>query len=134
MADQFGSMAALQNLGLLVPEGNSHFKVERNFLITLMAKKVATIKFDEAWYLSKYLDVKDAVKRGIVPSGREHYVTHGYYEHRMPAAIHVNEKWYLESYPDVAEAIRGRIYKTAQGHFDLAGFREGRLPYANFQF
>jgi len=133
MADPFGSMASLQTLGLLVPEGNTHFRVERNFLIALMAKKLATIKFDEAWYLSKYPDVKDAVKRGIIPSGREHYVAHGFYEHRMPTAIHVNEKWYLETYADVAEAIRAGIYKTAQGHFDLAGFREGRLPFANFR-
>jgi len=46
MADPFASMASLQTLGLLVPEGNTHFRVERNFLIALMAKKLATIKFD----------------------------------------------------------------------------------------
>jgi hypothetical protein len=134
MADPIGSMASLKNQGLLVPENNTHFRVDRNFFISIMAKRLATIKFDEAWYLSKYPDVKEAVKRGLVPSGREHYVSHGYYEHRMPTAIHVNEKWYLESYPDVAEAIRAGIYKSAQAHFDQAGFREGRLPFANFQF
>ena len=133
MADPFGSMATLKNQGLLIPDNNTHFRVERNFLIAVMAKRLATIKFDEAWYLSKYPDVKDAVKRGVVPSGREHYVLFGFYEHRMPTSIHVNEKWYLESYPDVAEAIRAGIYKTGQAHFELAGYREGRLPYANFQ-
>ena len=74
-----------------------------------------------------------SVKRGVVPSGREHYVLSGYYEHRMPCSILVNEKWYLEAYPDVAEAMKGGIYKSGQAHFDLAGFREGRMPYANFQ-
>jgi hypothetical protein len=94
---------------------------------------MANIKFDETWYLSKYPDVKDAVKRGRVASGREHYVQSGYYEHRMPSAIMVNEKWYVEAYPDVAEAIQAGVYKSAQVHFEAAGFQEGRLPYANFQ-
>jgi 3-phytase/alkaline phosphatase D len=98
-----------------------------------MAKRISNIKFDEAWYLSKYPDVKEAVKRGVVAGGREHYVLSGYYEHRMPCSILVNEKWYLEAYPDVADAIRGGVYKSGQAHFDLAGFREGRMPYPNFQ-
>ena len=134
MAEPFASMAALKNQRLLVPESNTHFCIERNFLVSIMAKRLATIQFDEAWYLSKYPDVKDAVRRGIVASARDHYVTHGFYEHRMPVAIQVNEKWYLEAYPDIAEAIRAGVYKSAQAHFDQAGFREGRLPYPNFQF
>jgi hypothetical protein len=133
MPDAFGTFATLRNQGLLTPENTGHFRVERNFLIALMVKNIASIKFDEAWYLSKYLDVKDAVKRGVVPSGREHYVQSGYYEHRMPCAILVNEKWYLDAYPDVAEAMRAGVYKSGQAHFEMAGFREGRMPYANFQ-
>src|ERR1700722_8682569 len=96
MADPFGTFAALRNQGLLAPENNTHFRIERNFLIALMAKRIVNIKFDEAWYLSKYPDVKDAVKRGVVASGREHYILSGYYEHRMPCSILVNEKWYLD--------------------------------------
>jgi hypothetical protein len=133
MADAFGSLATLKNQALVVPDGNTHFRVERHFFVALMSKKIASIKFDEGWYLSKYPDVKDAVKRGIVPSGREHYVMSGYYEHRMPTPIQVNEKWYLDAYPDVLEAIRAGVYKTGQAHFEIAGFREGRMPYANFQ-
>src|SRR5512137_2467035 len=87
MADAFGSMASLKNQGLLIPESNTHFRIERNFLISIMAKRIASIKFDEAWYLSRYPDVKEAVKRGTIASGREHYVAHGFYEHRMPTAI-----------------------------------------------
>jgi hypothetical protein len=132
MADPFGSFAALKNQGLLTEENNTHFRVERNFLISLIAKRLTNIKFDESWYLTKYPDVKEAVKRGLFQSGREHYVLSGYYEHRMPIAIMVNEKWYLEAYPDVAEAMKAGVYKTGQAHFDLAGFREGRMPYANF--
>jgi hypothetical protein len=135
MAEPFGSMASLKNQGLLVPENNNtHFRIERNFLVSIMAKRLAGIKFDEAWYLSKYPDVKEAVRRGVVASGRDHYMAHGFYEHRMPTAIQVNEKWYLDAYPDIAEAIRAGVYKSAQAHFDQAGFREGRLPFPNFQF
>jgi hypothetical protein len=135
MAEPFGSMASLKNQGLLVPDtNNTHFRIERNFLVAMMARRLSAIRFDEAWYLSKYPDVKEAVKRGVVTSGRDHYVAHGFYEHRMPTAIQVNEKWYLEAYPDIAEAIRAGVYKSAQAHFDQAGFREGRLPFPNFQF
>jgi len=133
MADPFASFATLRNKGSITAEGNTHFLVERNFLIALMAQKVAGIRFDEVWYLSKYPDVRDAVKRGTIGSGHEHYLRFGYYEGRMPVTIVVNEKWYLDSYPDVAEAIRRGVYKSAQAHFDAAGFREGRLPYPNFQ-
>jgi hypothetical protein len=133
MAEAVGSFGALKNLGLLTQENISHFQVERNFLIALMAKRLAHVNFDEAWYLSKYPDVREAVTRGVFPSAREHYVLFGYYEHRMPAAILVNERWYLDAYPDVAKAIKAGVYKSGQMHFDIAGFREGRLPYANFQ-
>jgi len=134
MLDAFGSMATLRNQGLLVAENDTHFRIERGFLISIMAARLAKIKFDEAWYLAKYPDVKDAVKRGVLVSGREHYLSHGYYEHRMPVAITVNEKWYLQTYPDVADAIRSGVYKSAQAHFDIVGFRDGRLPFANFKF
>jgi hypothetical protein len=134
MADTFGSMASIRNKGLLTEESDSHYRIERNFLVTVLAPWLAKIKFDEAWYLNKYGDVRDAVKRGTYLSGREHYLTHGFLEHRLPSVIPVNEKWYLQSYPDVADAIRTGVYKSAQAHFDLVGFREGRLPFAKFQF
>lgn len=134
MPDTFGSMAVLRNKGLLTPEGDAHFRIERDFLVSILAPLLAKIKFDEAWYLGKYSDVKDAVKRGTYASGREHYLTHGFLEHRIPSVIPVSEKWYLQTYPDVADAMRAGVYKSAQAHFDLVGFREGRLPFANYQF
>jgi hypothetical protein len=134
MSDTFGSMASIRNKGLLSEESDSHFRIERNFLITILAPWLEKIKFEESWYLDKYGDVRDAVKRGTYASGREHYLTHGYLEHRLPSVISVNEKWYLQSYPDVADAIRTGVYKSAQAHFDLVGFREGRLPFAKYQF
>ena len=65
MADPFGSMASLKNQGLLTQENGTHFRIEKNSVIAIMGKRLGTIKFDEAWYLSKYPDVKDAVKRGL---------------------------------------------------------------------
>ena len=108
MAEYFESFATLKNQGVLVPEGSSHFRIERHFLISLLAKKMGDVTFDEAWYLSKYADVREAIKRGAITSGREHYVQFGYFENRMPAPILVNEKWYLDTYPDVAKAIKAR--------------------------
>jgi len=133
MADPFGTFAALKNQGLLAVEDSTHFRVERNFLIALMAKRIGKIRFDESWYLTRYPDVRDAVKRGVCASARDHYALSGYYEHRMPCAILVDEKWYLDAYPDIADAVKAGVYKSGQGHFDLAGFREGRMPYANFE-
>jgi hypothetical protein len=130
-----GSLATLRNQGLLVAiDGDAgQFRIERHFLISLMERRIARIKFDEIWYLSKYPDVREAVKKGAVPSGHEHYLRAGYYEHRMPSAILVNEGWYLQAYPDVADAVKRGVYRSGQAHFEIAGFREGRIPYANFQ-
>ncbi len=134
MAEPFGSFATLKNQGLVLgAETDTHFKVERNFLISLMAERIKKVTFDEAWYLSKNPDVREAVRRGVFTSARNHYILFGYYEHRMPAAIAVNENWYIQAYPDVAAAIQAGVYKTGQMHFEVAGFREGRLPYPNFQ-
>ena len=133
MADPFGTFAALKNQSLVTSEGNMHFMVEKNFMIALMANRLSSIKLDEAWYLSRNPDVKEALKRGVVSSAKEHYVLSGYYEHRMPFPIVVSEKWYLEAYPDVADAIKNGVYKSGQAHFDVAGYREGRLPFENFQ-
>lgn len=133
MAEPFGTFAALKNQSLVNPEGNSHFLVDKNFMIALMSKRLSAIKFDENWYLAKNPDVKEALSRGIVTSAKDHYVLSGYYEHRMPFPIIVNEKWYLQAYPDVAEAIQKGVYKSGQAHFDVAGYREGRLPFENFQ-
>ena len=42
-----------------------------------MAKRPAAIELDEAWALVNCSDVKDAIKRGIVPWDGGHYVLFG---------------------------------------------------------
>src|SRR5579859_4086998 len=39
--------------------------------------------FDEEWYLLKYPDVRTAIARGEVSSGRHHFLSHGQAEGRL---------------------------------------------------
>jgi SAM-dependent methyltransferase len=48
------------------------------------AKVAAAAGFDEAWYLARYPDVAEAVRRGDLRSGREHYLACGRQEGRFP--------------------------------------------------
>lgn len=87
------------------------------------------IEVDEAWYVTRYPDVADAISQGIVPSAREHFLNDGYFEGRMPFQIKVNEAWYLEQNPGVAEFISRGDLESAQQHFEEHGYREGRKPF-----
>lgn len=42
--------------------------------------------FDEDWYCNTYVDVRDAVAKGIFSSGRDHYCQFGVHENRAPCA------------------------------------------------
>jgi hypothetical protein len=87
---------------------------------------------DENWYLAENSDVEAAVLRGDLSSARDHYITSGYYENRLPRPVVVDEAWYLAQYPDVAEALKFGAFMNAQQHFNVNGFKEGRLPYAGW--
>ncbi len=90
---------------------------------------VATIEFDEEYYLSMNPDVAEHVITGDISSARDHYINSGYFEDRFPRPIRVEERWYLDAYPDVAKAVAdGRLTSGTQ-HFGMLGFREGRLPF-----
>lgn len=86
------------------------------------------IEVDEAWYLSQYPDVAEAIRHGVVASAREHFLNDGYFEGRMPFPIEVDEAWYLEQNPGVAEFIARGELLSAQQHFNDNGYREGRRP------
>jgi hypothetical protein len=91
-----------------------------------------SVEIDEAWYLSVNGDVGHAVKSGVFSSARDHYVSSGYFEDRLPRPVVVDEAWYLSTYTDVADAIKRGKFETAQQHFNIAGFKEGRRPTANW--
>lgn len=86
------------------------------------------IEVDEAWYLSQYPDVAEAIRNGLVTSAKEHFLNDGYFEGRMPFLIAVDEAWYLEQNPGVAEYIARGELLSAQQHFNDNGYREGRRP------
>jgi hypothetical protein len=125
--------AALLERRLIVPStSSSYFAVDQHFFFSIFAQIIANIYFDESWYLTKYPDIQEALKKGVVSSARHHYQRFGFYEHRLPYKIDIQEAWYLEAYPDVKKAIERRDYASGQEHFETAGFLEGRLPYPNF--
>jgi hypothetical protein len=86
------------------------------------------VEVDEAWYLAQYHDVAEAIRNGLVISAREHFLSNGYFEGRMPFPITVDEGWYLEQNPGVAGHIASGELLSAQQHFNDDGYREGRQP------
>jgi len=75
--------------------------------------------FDEAWYLARYPDVREA---GI--DGALHFIRHGGHEGRHPGP-NFDSKSYLLAYADVAAAGMNPLL-----HFILHGKTEGRMPLA----
>lgn len=107
--------------------------IPRDLFTTLLkGALISKAAVDEEFYLDKYPDLRDAVRRGVIKSGAEHYYITGYFENRMPRQILVDEKFYLENNPDVSEAVRSGAVASAQEHFEFKGFREGRLPFSGF--
>ena len=127
------SFATLSNRKLVVPSANGkYFAVDLHYFVECHREAVSSVFFDEEFYLRRYPDIAEALDAGKISTAHEHYVTQGYYEHRMPHPISVDETWYLETYPDVKAAVETANFPSAQAHFERAGFREGRLPYAGF--
>lgn len=127
------TFAALVNRRVLVPSQKTNYvAIEMNFLSTVLASRIGKIEVDESWYLERYPDIVGAIARGACASARDHYVMHGFYEHRLPHQITVDEDWYLDQHDDVRRAVSSREFASGQQHFDDIGFREGRLPYAGF--
>ena len=90
---------------------------------------LAGVEVDEAWYFGQYPDVQEAVRSGSVSSAKEHFLSNGYFEGRVPFPIKVDEAWYLEQNPGVAEHIARGDLQSAQQHYDEFGYREGRKPF-----
>jgi hypothetical protein len=96
---------------------------------TLMLRELLRgVEVDEAWYLVQYPDVAEAIRNGVVISAKEHFLSNGYFEGRMPFPIMVNEGWYLQQNPGVAGHIASGQLLSAQQHFNDNGYREGRRP------
>jgi hypothetical protein len=95
----------------------------------LVRMLLQVVEVDETWYLEKYPDIAEAIRGGTIVSAREHFLSDGYFEGRLPFQIKVDEAWYLEQNPGVAEYIAQGKLESAQQHFDDNGYREGRRPF-----
>ena len=109
-----------------------HIEVDEEALRQVLLIRANLIQVDETWYVRTYPDVAEALRRGEIASGREHYIRDGFFEDRFPRPIIVDEDWYMQEYPDVADAIRRGRFVSPQAHFDEFGFKEGRLPSLNW--
>jgi hypothetical protein len=87
------------------------------------------IEVDEEWYLAQYPDVAEAIQQGTITSAKEHFLSDGYFEGRLPFLIKVNEVWYLEQNPGIADYIARGELQSAQQHFNDNGYREGRKAF-----
>ena len=63
--------------------------------LDLIRAVLSVIEVDDAWYLEKYPDVAEAIKAGKIKSAREHFMSNGYFEGRLPFPIKIEERWYL---------------------------------------
>jgi hypothetical protein len=127
------SFATLINQKVLIPSQRTQYvAVDKEHLIDLLRPTLKTIYVDPDWYLQSNPDIAEAIAVGTVVNAADHYVTYGYYEHRMPYEIQVEEDWYLAQYSDVKEAVAKGVFSSARDHYYVVGYKEGRLPHANF--
>jgi len=129
----FATFASLVNEKILIPSAKTPYvAVDRHFLINALRPWLLRIRLDEPWYLANNPDIAESVQEGILSDAREHYVRHGFFEHRMPYRIVPDERWYLDQYADVRASVEQGKIPSGQWHFDEMGFREGRLPFPHF--
>ncbi|MCI0350838.1 MAG: hypothetical protein L0Z53_15540 [Acidobacteriales bacterium] len=98
------------------------------FLKFLLKNVIKNEILNEAGYLAENPDVAAAVKAKRISSGREHYLTTGFFEGRRGALPDVDETWYQKANPDVALAIRKGELRSAKEHFNMIGAEEFRAP------
>jgi hypothetical protein len=109
-------------------EGHKTLTCDRDGLAAILREMLRAAPFDEKWYLKQYPDVAEAVERGDVSSGREHYIYLGYFEGRLPGLNGFDVNAYCSSNPDLEHILQepGADMK-AKAHFIEYGYREGRL-------
>lgn len=107
-------------------QGHETLTMSRSGFLTLMQELLAFADFDEAWYLSTYKDVADAVAQKKFKSAREHYLNYGYFEGRLPTAKGFDASFYAKTYADVVRAMKGSDPTKMLEHFISHGYAEGR--------
>jgi hypothetical protein len=81
--------------------------------------------YDDAYYLEKYSDVREAIRRGEFICGFEHFARWGA-EQGRDGCEYFNERAYLTRHPDVANGVtEGRI-RSGEAHYVKHGHKEKR--------
>ncbi len=123
--------ALLKQIGVVGElSGTERVELTRDQLTLLIRSFLASVPVDEVWYKATYQDIDEAIRSGTIKSAKEHFISDGYFEGRLPCKILVDEEFYVSQYPDVAEGIDDGEISSAQEHFESNGFGEGRLPFA----
>ncbi len=104
--------------------------VSKNLFDLLLKIAISASEFDERFYLEQNPDVRAAIAKGVLKTGREHFINKGFSEGRHGADPVVDEKWYLAAYPDVAKAVKTGKIGSASEHYAITGWREGRAANA----
>ena len=107
-------------------QGHETLTISRSGFLTLMQELLAFADFDEAWYLTTYEDVADAVSQKKIASARDHYLQYGYFEGRVPTAKGFDAAYYAKQHADVVKALKGSDPKQLLRHFIDFGYAEGR--------
>ncbi len=109
-------------------QGKTEIQIPVSFLKFLLTVAVQHGEFNEAGYLAENPDVANARRSNKVASGKEHYLSAGFFEGRRGALPTVDEAWYCKTNPDIAAAIRSGRLRSAKEHFDMIGAEEFRPP------
>lgn len=108
-------------------ENHATLTIDRRSLVALVRRLLEAVPFDEEWYCRTYPDVKAAIEKGDLPSGKAHYLHFGYFEGRLPGMSHFDPRTYCSLNPDIAAAFKGPDWeKQVQSHYMRHGYREGR--------
>lgn len=79
--------------------------------------------FEEDFYRQTHPDVDEAVRRGQITSGFEHFVRAGLAEGRV-AIPDFDEDFYLATYPYIADAVKEGEFASPFQHYVLFGVKE----------
>jgi len=125
MIDEYNVLMVIRRLALVGKTVDNMITLNKAVMRDLIKMGIAD-SFDEAWYLDRYNDVAEAVRKGAISSGLDHYASAGVYEGRIPYPFAIDEKDYLDRHRDVARSLSQGLYGTAADHFYAVGFVEGR--------
>lgn len=53
----------------------------------LIRKLLIAVEVDEGWYRDRYPDVDQAIRDGAIKSARDHFISSGYFEGRLPSGV-----------------------------------------------